>query len=99
MTEFDFEIVYKKGSEMPADYLSRNFVDAIFLDDLSIKTEQEKEPDYVALKAFLLYGTPHPNLAKTQAFESVAANCFVQNNILWRCFKSLARSYACFHPP
>ncbi len=27
MTTFDFEIVYKKGSEMPANFLSRNVID------------------------------------------------------------------------
>ena len=29
MTEFDFELVYKKGSEMPADFLSRHAVNNI----------------------------------------------------------------------
>ncbi len=29
MNTFDFEIIYKKGSEMPADYLSRNLIRAI----------------------------------------------------------------------
>jgi hypothetical protein len=27
MMEFDFEIRYKKGSETPADFLSRSFVE------------------------------------------------------------------------
>ncbi len=26
MNLFDFDIIYKKGSKMPADYLSHNFV-------------------------------------------------------------------------
>ncbi len=29
MNTFDFDIIYKKGSEMPADYLSRNLISAI----------------------------------------------------------------------
>jgi hypothetical protein len=29
MNTFDFEIVYKKGSEMPADFLSQNVIDSI----------------------------------------------------------------------
>ena len=34
MLTFDFEIVYKKGSEMPADFLSRNMVvDSISFDE------------------------------------------------------------------
>ena len=31
--EWDFTIQYKKGSEMPADYLSRNVVEAIEISD------------------------------------------------------------------
>ena len=42
MIDFDFEITYKKGSEMPADYLSRNHVDSLTLDDSTIRTAQEK---------------------------------------------------------
>jgi hypothetical protein len=29
MNTFDFEIVYKKGSEMPADFLCRNVINSI----------------------------------------------------------------------
>ncbi len=32
MNTFDFDIIYKKGSEMPADYLSRNLISAISWD-------------------------------------------------------------------
>lgn len=87
LATFDFKIVYKKGSEMPADYLSRSFVKAITLDDMAIKAEQEKEPDYKALKAFLLNDTTHPSSGKAQALQTLAANCFVQDSILWRRFK------------
>ena len=31
--EWDFTIQYKKGSEMPADYLSRNVVESIEISD------------------------------------------------------------------
>ena len=41
MEHFDFEIVYKKGSEMPADFLSRNLVvDSISFDEDRIRDEQ-----------------------------------------------------------
>jgi hypothetical protein len=32
MNSFDFDIIYKKGSKMPADYLSHNLVIAISWD-------------------------------------------------------------------
>jgi hypothetical protein len=44
MNEFDFEICYKKGSEMPADFLSRNAVDAINLDMSSLAHSQDADP-------------------------------------------------------
>jgi hypothetical protein len=54
MNEFDFEICYKKGSEMPADFLSRNAVDAINLDMSSLAHSQDADPTLKALKNFLL---------------------------------------------
>jgi hypothetical protein len=33
MNQFDFEIVYQKGSEMPVNFLSRNVVEMIQADD------------------------------------------------------------------
>jgi hypothetical protein len=33
MNTYDFEIIYQKGSEMPADYLSQNVVDSIQIED------------------------------------------------------------------
>ncbi len=87
MQEFFFEIVYKKGSEMPADYLSRNFVDAITLDNLTIREEQAKDEDYAAMKEYLLNGTPHPNPSKRNAMALMANSCFVDDGILWKRFK------------
>jgi hypothetical protein len=40
MNTFDFEIMYKKGSEMPADYLSRNLVSAISWDSAELLQAQ-----------------------------------------------------------
>jgi hypothetical protein len=82
MFHFDFKIVYKKGSEMPADYLSRNHVDAISLDDLTIRQEQDRDVEYRALKNFLLNGTPHPDPAKHKLMTQFADTCFVDNGIL-----------------
>jgi hypothetical protein len=43
MNLFSFDIVYKKGEEMPADFLSRNAVDAISSDLSSFAQEQNKD--------------------------------------------------------
>jgi hypothetical protein len=42
--KYNFMIKYKKGSEMPSDFLSRNAIDAmrIFSDDWKLKQEQDE---------------------------------------------------------
>ena len=50
MNTFDFKIVYKKGSEMPADFLSRNVIDSISWNNEEIQQEQQKDPLIKALK-------------------------------------------------
>jgi RNase H-like domain found in reverse transcriptase len=43
MNLFSFEVIYKKGGEMPADFLSRNAVDAINFDLSTYAREQNKD--------------------------------------------------------
>ena len=50
MGRYDFEIRYKKGSEMPADYLSRNVVEAISWETHDLQTAQENDNLLKALK-------------------------------------------------
>ena len=45
MGRYDFEIRYKKGSEMPADYLSRNVVEAISWETQDLQRAQENDND------------------------------------------------------
>ena len=40
---WDFDIKYKKGSEMPADFLSRNVVESILISDEDLATLQDKD--------------------------------------------------------
>ena len=55
---FDFKFVYKKGSEMPANFLSRNMVvDSISFDEDKIRDEQMLAPRLVALKKLLYSNT------------------------------------------
>ena len=44
--EWDFTIQYKKGSEMPADYLSRNVVESIEISDEDLPGLQDKDTFY-----------------------------------------------------
>ena len=54
MNSYDFEIIYKKGSEMPADYLSRKIFNAISWDSSTLQQAQNADPLLKALKLFLL---------------------------------------------
>jgi hypothetical protein len=54
MNTFDFDIVYKKGSKMPADYLSGNLFIAISWDASTLQQAQNADPLLRALKNFLL---------------------------------------------
>ncbi len=66
MNTYDFDIIYKKGSEMPADYLSQNFIAAIFWDASALQNAQNADPLLKALKIFYLTKncptTPNVNL-------------------------------------
>ncbi len=54
MNTFDFEIIYKKGSEMPANYLSRNLISAISWNSEELLQAQTGDLLIKALKSFLL---------------------------------------------
>ena len=41
MNTYNFKITYKKGSEMPADFLSRHAVNAISWESTNIRNEQQ----------------------------------------------------------
>lgn len=87
MNTFDFEIIYKKGSEMPADFLSRNVIDAISWDNLQLQQEQNKDPLISALKKYLL-NRELPADQKCQALvRNFANDCFIDNDIVWRRIK------------
>ncbi len=87
MIAYDFDIMYKKGSEMPADYLSRNIVNAISWDSTELAQAQNADPLLRALKNFLLH-KELPADAKCQSLIKIFANdCFIENDIIWRPIK------------
>jgi hypothetical protein len=47
MNTYNFDIIYKKGSEMPANYLSRNLVNAILWDASTLQQAQSAVVCYV----------------------------------------------------
>ncbi len=87
MNTYDFDIIYKKGSEMPADYLSRNLINAISWDSSTLQQAQNADPLLKALKSFLL-NKELPHDAKCQLLIKLFANdCFIEDDIIWRRIK------------
>ena len=87
MNSFDFEIVYKKGSEMPADFLSRNVIDAISWDNLELQTAQDNDPLIKNLKNYLLNRELPSDQKHQTTVRHFANDCFVDNDIVWRRIK------------
>jgi len=84
MNTYDFEITYRKGSEMPADYLSRNLVAAISWDASDLQQAQNADPLIKAIKNFLL-NKELPQDPKCQQLVKLFSNdCFVEDDIIWR---------------
>ena len=53
-----FKIIYQKGSEKPADYLSQNVVNSIQIEDGQMEKAQDSEEWISDIKKWMLNGVP-----------------------------------------
>jgi hypothetical protein len=90
MNQFDFEIIYKKGSEMPADFLSRNVVASVSLSNEQLVQQQDLDPFIKVIKAFLLNRQLPSNPEQQNVVKRLAMDCFIEDDLVWRRIK---RSY------
>jgi len=84
MMEYDFEIQYKKGGEMPADFLSQNI--SSLTDDLSpdkIGQEQRKDDRLIKLRDYLERGQLPKEANDKKLIVKYGARCFIKGGILW----------------
>jgi hypothetical protein len=84
MNQFSFEIIYKQGNEMPADFLSRNAVDSIKFDLPTYAREQDKDEILRGLRLFLLNKSLPTNKTLAQLLHRMSQECFVLNGVVWR---------------
>ena len=87
MLTFDFEIVYMKGSKMPADFLSRKMVvDCISFDEDKIRDKHMLDPRLQALKKLLNSNTLRQYNSEDFRFcKLYQNNSLIYNRILyWR---------------
>ncbi len=73
-------ITYKKGSETPADSLSRNAIDTvgIFSDHWKLEKEQDEFCSFIKQHTHR-----HKAICSCKHLE-IADSCFTDNGILWR---------------
>ena len=83
--QWGFEIKYKKGSEMPTDYLKRNVVEAIDFSKEDLAELQDQDKFCSSLK-HLLQKLPveKENAKRVPEMTELSHSCFIENNILWK---------------
>jgi hypothetical protein len=82
-TRWSFNIVYKKGSEMPADYLSRNVEEAIRVPDEDLADQQNKDPFCETIKN-ILQNEPIQHIYKKKFLkpaEKLALTCSIEKEL------------------
>ena len=84
MNEYDFIIQYKKGSEMPADFLSRNVLEEIQIFTPELPALQNSDEFARALIVFLQHKQLPANKQQASYIQRVAPSCFLEDGILWR---------------
>jgi len=89
MNEFNFQIKYKKGSEMPADFLSRNVVKelniaSIDVFGMNLAELQEKDEFFGPFRKYLTFGQLPNDRQLLAKIHKLASEVFFENNILWR---------------
>jgi hypothetical protein len=85
MNLFSFEVIYKKGDEMPADFLSRNAIDAIKFDLGTYAREQNKDDILRSLWLYLLNKVLPENNQLAQLVYKMSQDCFVHDVVIWKC--------------
>jgi hypothetical protein len=88
MNMFSFKIIYKKGEEMPADFLSRNALDSIRINLDTFAKEQNKDELLKHLQLYLLNRVLPENNKITQLVYKMAHNRFVLNGVVWKRLES-----------
>jgi hypothetical protein len=84
MNLYTFEVIYKKGDEMPADFLSRNAVDAIKFDLGTYAREQNKDYLLRGLRLYLLNKVLPDNNKIAKLIYNMSHDCFILNGVVWK---------------
>ena len=69
---------------MPADYLSRNVVNAVSWDSDELAKAQDNDSMLKAMKRYLLHRELPADRKCLQIIKHLADDCFIENDVVWR---------------
>ena len=84
MLEYDFKIVYKNGSEMLADFLSRNILSSIEVFDDDLPKLQKEDIFIKAVSDYMLQQILPTDNKPAKHIQLVGKECLIDNGIIWR---------------
>ncbi len=87
MQTYDFEIVYWKESEMPANYLFWNLVITISWEPKHLQQEQEHNLQICHLQIFLLHQELPTNTQLQSLMWLYKKDSFIEDSRVWRMIK------------
>jgi hypothetical protein len=86
--QWDFKIKCKKGTELPADYLSRNVVEANDLSNEDLAEMQDQDKFRESLKHLLKKLHVEIEYSKlVPQMTELPHICFIEDNVLWKSIK------------
>ena len=84
MMVYDFQIMYKSGKEMPADFLSRNVLAAVNVFTPDLPALQQQDKFITAVRNFMLNQIAPADPRQAAHVKRVAKECFLDNDIVLR---------------
>ena len=84
MNTYNFQMIYKKGEEMPADYLSRHVVAPISWSEGEIEAEQAADDVLCQVKRYLISQELPEDRGLRDLIIRQSEGCFIEDGIIWK---------------
>ena len=84
MLDYNFQLIYKKGDEMPADYLLRNVVSAISLSNREMEDLQDRDEKLQMIRRFLISQELPEDPTFGDQVKRAADDCFMEDGLVWK---------------
>ena len=84
MLDYNFQLIYKKGGEMPANYLSRIVVSAISLSNSEMEDLQDRNERLQMIRRFLISQELPEDPTFLDQVKRAADDCFMEDRLIWK---------------